>query len=83
MFAFLNLIPLVWRLAAVGVIIAGLVGGYIYWYHHVYELGYAKAIADVAAADKAAVDRVKEGQNLIDNCTKQGGNWDVTTGRCL
>ena len=82
MLALFNLLPIAWRLIAIGGAIAALIAAYAYWHHHVYEQGYSAAIADVAKADAAALERVKVGQGDVANCRAGHGEWDVTTGTC-
>jgi hypothetical protein len=82
MLALLGAVPLLYRLIAVGVVVAALGGAAVAYHHHVYEQGYAKAISDVAAADQAAVERVGDGKATIAACRASGHKWDVTTGEC-
>lgn len=75
-------LPLMWRLGSYAVIAVAALALYAGWHRHVYNLGYSAAIAEIAAADNAATDRVKAGMRDIASCRAHGGTWDVVTGRC-
>lgn len=82
MIALLGAIPLLWRIGIGLAIVAALATAYGVWHHQVYQSGYDAAIAAVARADQAALDRVKAGQDDLAACRARGGTWDVVTGIC-
>lgn len=49
---------------------------------HYENVGYAKAIAAVAAQDKGALDAVREATGKVDQCYAAGRGWDVVNGVC-
>lgn len=44
--------------------------------------GYARAIADIAAQDKGAIDAASKGRATFRACVDSGGVWDTTSGKC-
>jgi len=77
-------LPFVWKLAAIGIVLAAIAGGVAYWSIHQYNTGYAQAIADVAAKNKEAVDAVSSAKSKVDECLNRTGDWewDTTRGLC-
>lgn len=82
MIGLIGALPLVWRIGLGVALIAALATGYGVWHHKVYQSGYDAAIAAIALADQAAIDRVAAGVKDIADCRVRGGTWDVVTGTC-
>jgi fatty acid desaturase len=69
-------------LVAAGLVVA-LLTAYGVWHHKVYQSGYVRAIADIAAEDKRAVDRAIAARSAWKDCRAAGRRWDQVEGRCL
>ena len=83
MFTILKALPLLWQLAIGAAVVLAIGTAYLSWHHHVFQQGYASAIADVAANDEAAKSRVRAGEADVNACRGAGKTWDVVTGKCL
>lgn len=59
-----------------------ILGGYAYWHNKVYSNGYDKAIADVAAKNKGALNAVRKATKNVSDCYLANGNWDAVRGLC-
>jgi hypothetical protein len=64
-------------------IAAALLATYGVWHHKVYRSGYTRAISDIAAEDKRAVDRAIAARSAWKDCRGAGRRWDQVEGRCL
>src|SRR5579859_1871655 len=47
-----------------------------------YDRGYAKAIAEIAAENEAALSRATAARGVWQQCRAKNGEWDQTTGEC-
>ncbi|WP_162471464.1 hypothetical protein [Bradyrhizobium cosmicum] len=80
---------LAWKAASWGVRIAAVVGpllivgtAYAVWHHKVYQRGYDRALADIAAEDKGAIGAATELRKIWSDCRGRGGRWIQSEGRC-
>ncbi len=64
-------------------LVAALLTAYGVWHHKIYRSGYDRAIADIAAEDKKAVDRAIAARSVWKDCRAAGRRWDQVEGRCL
>ena len=76
------LAPYAVRLIAAGVVVAAVAVGFVILRSHYINTGYRRAIADVAAQDKGALDAVRKATSAVDDCNLHGGRWDTTRGVC-
>lgn len=69
------------------IIALGLAGAlltaYGVWHHKVYQKGYVRALADIAAEDAGAINRATSMRQTWRDCRDRGGRWDQSEGRCL
>lgn len=47
-----------------------------------YRAGYSRALGDVEAADKGAIDASNHGRARVHACFVSGGVWDTARGAC-
>lgn len=80
---------LAWKAASWGLRIATIGGvliaaGTLYgiWHHKVYQRGYDRALADIAAEDKRAIGAATELRKTWRECRDRGGRWIQSEGRC-
>ncbi|MEY9466275.1 hypothetical protein ABH973_006688 [Bradyrhizobium ottawaense] len=80
---------LAWKAASWGMRIAAVVGpllivgtAYGVWHHKVYQRGYARALADIAAEDRRAIGAATELRKTWAACRDRGGRWIQSEGRC-
>ena len=82
MLALVGLIPVEWRLIAVGGLVLSL-GGFLAWEHHKLVVEGEKIeqqkIEDANAAERATA---KAGSDAVDGCFALGGTWDRDAGVC-
>ena len=82
MLALIGLIPMAWRLIAVGGLVLSL-GGFLAWEHHTLVVEGEKIeqrkIEDANAAERA---KAKAGSDAVDGCFATGGTWDRDAGVC-
>lgn len=64
-------------------IAAGLLAGYGVWHHKVYQSGYTRALADIAAQDERAITQAETKRAIFKQCRAAGKRWDQVEGRCL
>lgn len=80
--ALLQASGLVTKLIVAASIAAAALVAYGVWHHKVYRAGYDRALADIAAEDKRAIERASEGREIWLQCRKRGGRWIQSEGRC-
>lgn len=83
MLALIGAIPLVGKLAIVGVLVASVGGGLTWLSVSQFNKGYNAAIADIAAENKEAVDAANKARQTVRDCNARGGGWDQSRGLCL
>jgi hypothetical protein len=66
----------------VSAIIASLLGAWAWRENVVFNRGYDKAIADVAAKNKGALANVRKATKSVSDCYVANGNWRVDLGVC-
>jgi hypothetical protein len=72
------------KLVTVLAIVGALAATYGIWHHNVWSKGYARAIADIAAQDKKAIDAAKGARNAYFDCVNRDGmRWQQSTGECV
>lgn len=74
--------PYLFQIALYGGIALAATGGFVAAKIHYENVGYAKAIAAVAAQDKGALDAVRDAKGKVDQCYVSGRSWDVVNGVC-
>lgn len=80
--ALLQASGLVTKLIVAGGLLLAAAAAYGVWHHKVYQSGYARAIADIAAEDKRAIGAATEMRNTWRECRDRGGRWIQSEGRC-
>ena len=64
-----------------GVLLAvGAMGWMIY--SKIEQGGYDRAVEEIAAKDKGAIDAVHKATGKVEACAALGGTWDSTVGLC-
>jgi lysozyme len=71
-----------WKLAALAILAAGVIGAGVAIYSNIYNSGYDDAIADVAARNAQAAKDVKAAVGQSRACRDAGGRWDQSRGVC-
>lgn len=66
----------------IGLVIAAIVGGFLYLKTHYYNQGYAAAVQAIAAQDQRAINARDEALAKVRACRNRGGTWDVVDGMC-
>jgi hypothetical protein len=74
--------PFVPWLIGGAVVIAAALGGWGYCKVHYTKVGYARAINEIAANDRKAIDEADQARMRVRACRDAGGVWDVTQGIC-
>lgn len=82
MFALFGGLSLISKLIAVGSLILVIVAAYGVWHHKIYQKGYDRAIADIAAQDAKAIERAQRARGIYKLCEESGRRWDTATGTC-
>jgi hypothetical protein len=70
------------QLAIIGGIVIAILGAYAGWHYTIYKRGYDKAITDIAAENKEAVDAANKARIRVRECYASGGSWDQSGGMC-
>lgn len=52
------------------------------WHYKVYQRGYQRALADIAAEDARAIERAKAMRQGWRECRDRGGIWNQSEGKC-
>ena len=82
MLGILQLVPLVWRLAAIGAVLVSIAGFAAYEHHKLVVEGEQvelKRIEDANAAERA---KAQAGSQDVDACFAAGRVWDRASGVC-
>ncbi|MGX9389746.1 hypothetical protein ACWX0K_11030 [Nitrobacteraceae bacterium UC4446_H13] len=70
-----------WLIVAVVVAIAGGIGFFSIRSHYT-TIGYQRAINEIAAQDRRAIDAADQARMRVRYCRDTGGVWDATEGIC-
>ncbi len=72
-----------WRWGIIGTVLASVVAIYGVWHYKVYQSGYTRALADIAAQDERAITQAETKRAIFKQCRAAGKRWDHVEGRCL
>jgi hypothetical protein len=70
------------KLALAGALALAVLGAYGIWHHKVFQSGYDRALADVAAEDARAIGRATDLRSTWLACRKTGRRWIQSEGKC-
>jgi hypothetical protein len=70
------------KLLTVLALVSSLGIAYGVWHHKIWQRGYDRAIADIAAQDDKAIKRAKSARSFVVDCQSRGLRWDQSTGVC-
>lgn len=70
------------KLIVAGAVLVALGVSYGVWHHQVFQSGYVRALADIAAEDKRAIGRATELRATWRACRDRGGRWIQSEGKC-
>ncbi|UGX98216.1 hypothetical protein G6321_00025065 [Bradyrhizobium barranii subsp. barranii] len=70
------------KLIAAAVAALALLAAYGVWHHRVFQSGYDRALADIAAEDLRAIGKATELRDVWRDCRKRGGRWIQSEGKC-
>lgn len=77
-----SLIPLTWKLAGAGILVAGVIGAGWYIHNAIEKAGYERAMDDVAKTNAVARVKLDEAVARVKSCRDFGGRWDQSRGVC-
>jgi len=69
-------------LLSAGILLLALGTMYAVWHHKIYQRGYDRALADIAAEDKAAIAGATALRRPLVACRERGGVWIQSEGKC-
>ena len=81
MLPFLALVP--WRWWLYGAIAAAAIGVVVYYHHQWVTDGYNAATKVITDANTASEKKADQGQQTVDGCYADGGDWDRVHGVCI
>ena len=82
MLGLLQLVPFVWRLVAIGTLVAGLAGFAAYEHHRLVVEGEQVELKRIEDANAAERKKAEEGSQEVDDCFAIAGIWDRDLGVC-
>jgi predicted negative regulator of RcsB-dependent stress response len=69
-------------IAITGLIIIGILIGWLIFKTHYYNQGWAAAIHAIAAQDQKAINAAQQARETVKACRDSGHVWDVANGVC-
>ena len=69
-------------LAVTGAVLLMLSAAYGVWHYKVYQRGYQRALADIAAEDRQAIAGATELRKTFRACRERAGRWIQSEGKC-
>ena len=70
------------KLVIYGVVALTLSGGVTWFYFHIEDIGWRKALTKVETNDKGKADEAVRAASTVHDCFNRGGVWIVQTGKC-
>lgn len=67
---------------ALAVAALALLAAYGVWHHQVFQSGYRRALADIAAEDMSAIGAATDLRKTWRACRDRGGRWIQSEGKC-
>lgn len=83
MLGFVNLIPLPIRIGLIVGATTLVIGGAWYIYRQIEQGGYDRAVAEIAAENQEAINRVRTSKSKLAACIDRGKSWDQSRGVCI